>query len=64
MVAHLPVENIQLDLSASAREFGPAPDDSLKRRAFFFVRYALVVGMGLNSVNFFMKLRFDKMGKA
>jgi SAM-dependent methyltransferase len=64
MLMHLPVRNIQLDSSASAREFGPAPDDSLKRRLFFFVRYALVVGMGLNGVNFFMKIRFDKMGKA
>lgn len=64
MVAELPVENVQIDSAASAREFGPAPDGSLKRRVFFVARYGLAVGMGLNNVNFFMKIKLDKKGKA
>lgn len=60
MLAQLPVENLVIDAAASVREFGRPLDTTMKRRVLFVVRYWLTVLMGLNSSNFFMKIRFDK----
>jgi len=60
MAAQLPIEHLEIDASATAREFGPPLDGSLKRRVFFLGRYGLAAAGGLNNVNFFMKIRFEK----
>lgn len=64
MLARLPVKSVLIDAAASGREFGPALDSSLKRRAFAIARYWLVAVMGLNDVDFFMKITFDKKAEA
>ena len=59
-MAHLPVEGLEINAAASVRDFGPPLDRSLKRRTLFCARYGLAVLMGLNNVNFFMKIKFNK----